>query len=772
MNKLRLFFCTVVLFASGLFLPLHSPYGIGSLFAQQVGTWQIYPSYWISTHNVPVGPSVYNLTNGNLLRYDSEDTSVRTYDSLHDLSDHHIAHIAYSPEARKLILVYDNQNIDLLDLDDNVQNIVSLKESTLSNKTVNYVHIEGSVAYLCTGFGFITVDMKEGVILDTYRLGLNVQAAIVWNGHIYLGTSTGLYRSTEDNLHLASNWKPLSPHGSFRKMLIFDGAFYYMNVLGVSRVDADDTVSTLRSGDYSYIAASDKLIFGDASAVYVYSSPTSFRRIEMPNQWQHVSPSGSTYWASEGLHGLKGYKLTDDGFVETAGKIQPNSPVRDLFYRMQFVGDRLLVAGGINTPYPIYNPATAMYYEDGVWTNFDEEGPAEQYPDLRRYNTTHLVQDPSDPTHHFASPYRTGLYEYRNGKFVRLYNSDNSPLRQILNYGLNYVGCAGLQYDADGNLWLMNQQTDTIVRILQPSGKWLSLYYDEINSIETPDDYLFTTSDINFLVSRRMSGRGFFAFDTNGTLNNVRDDRHLLRSTLVNQDGTSYSPDEFYCMAEDLDGRVWCGTQLGLFIINRPDAFFDNDFTFEQIKIARNDGSGLADYLLSGLAITCIAVDGANRKWIGTASNGLYLVSADGQELLHHFTAEDSPLLSNYVQCLAIHPTTGCVMIGTDVGLCSYVSDATEAEDELNFDRITVYPNPVRPDYTGPIVVQGLTMDSEVKICSTTGQLIWSGHSNGGTFTWNGQNKRGRRVSSGVYNVIANTAEGKKAVVSRIIVIK
>ncbi|MDE5788127.1 MAG: Por secretion system protein, partial [Bacteroidaceae bacterium] len=310
------------------------------------------------------------------------------------------------------------------------------------------------------------------------------------------------------------------------------------------------------------------------------------------------------------------------------------------------------------------------------------------------------------------------------------------------------------------------------IRILQPSGKWLSLYYGEIQGIKTPDDYLFTTSGVKFLISRRMDGRGFFGFHTNGTLNNVRDDKHRLITTLVNQDGTSYTPDRFYCMAEDLDGRVWCGTLLGLFVINDPTKFFDSDFAFEQIKIARNDGSGLADYLLSGVSVTCIAVDGANRKWIGTESNGLYLVSADGQEMIHHFETENTPLLSNTIQSIAIHPTTGMVMIGTDKGLCSYVSDATEAETELRGEDVIVYPNPVRPDYTGPIAVRGLVMDSEVKICSSTGQLVWSGTSQGGTFTWNGCNKQGKRVASGVYHVIANTPDGHKAVVGRIAVIK
>ena len=743
-----------------------------SASAQQIGEWQVYPSFGVATQNVAVGHRVYGVASGHLLCYDADDTSVRTYDSMNDLNDIHIQYIDYSAAAKRLILIYDNGNIDLLDLDDNVQNLSSLKESTLNNRTVNCLSIDGTMAYVGTGFGFFTVDMQEGVIRDTYRLGVEVEALTAKDGTILIATDEGIYRSGTADLHLLTNWEKASTWSRyFNRILVFNNEVYVLRGTSLYRLEGTRMVSLLDGVTY-LTTSGDQLIYMTASKVYVQTASGQQVVEQETATWQSVSYGGNTYWVSEGLDGLKGYRLSGDTFAESVGSIRPNSPVRDLFYRMQYVDDRLLVAGGINTPYAIYNPATAMYYEDGVWTNFDEQTPAEQYPALHCWNTTNVVQDPNDPSHHYASNYRTGLYEYRDGKFVGLYNSDNSPLQQINNYGLNYVGCASLQYDDEGNLWMANQETDTIVRILQPSGRWLSLYYDEIKGTSILDDYLFTTSGVKFLVSRRVEGRGFFGFHTNGTLNTVRDDKHQLRSTIINQDGTSYSPDRFFCMAEDMDGRVWCGCDAGLFVINDPTEFFDSNFQFEQIKIARNDGSGLADYLLSGVAITCIAVDGANRKWVGTSSNGLYLVSADGQELLQHFESDDSPLLSNNIQCLAIHPATGLVMIGTDQGLCSYVSDATEAEEELRGGDVVAYPNPVRPDYTGPIAIRGLTMDGEVKILSSTGQLVWNGVSNGGTLTWNGHDKHGRRVSCGVYHVVANTQDGKKAVVSRIIVIK
>lgn len=776
-----------LLFSVGAFSLFSSS---SSATAQTIGEWQVYPSYWIAQRNIVVGNSVYGLTTAqetmmsnnvdretqtfNLMRYDNEDTSVKTYNCLDDLNGQHIAQMAYSQEAKRLILVYDNGNIDLLDLKDQVQNIASLQQSTLNNRQVNDVFIDGKMAYLATGFGYITIDMQEGVIRDTYQLDYNVQQIAVLDGIIYLGTTAGLYRSTDKNLHLVANWQKTNGATNYLAMEVFDGSLFILQATGLYQLLENGNLKTVHQerGIRFLCQSGGQLMFGTQEAIHIFTNQNDHKRIDMANEWQWVSLSGNTYWVSQGMDGLHGYRLTDDTFKETVGCIQPNSPVRDFSYRVQYVGDRLLVSGGINTDNPIRNPATAMYYEDGKWTNLDEKAMAAEYPDLHHWNTTHVVQDPNDPAHIFTSNYRTGLYEYRDGKFVKLYNSENSPLMQIRNYGLNYVSCVGLQYDGNGNLWMMCQNTDTIVRVILPSGKWLSLYYSEIDGSPTTDDYLFTSSGVNFLVSRRMDGRGFFAFHTNGTLNTVRDDRHLLRQTLTNQDGTTYSPDRFFCMAEDLDGRVWCGTEAGLFVINDPTKFFDSDFAYEQIKISRNDGSGLADYLLSGVAVTCIAVDGANRKWIGTNSNGLYLISWDGQELLQHFQSDDSPLLSNNIQSLAIHPATGTVMIATDQGLCSYVSDATEAEEVLDIDNIVAYPNPVRPDYTGPITVHGLTMDSEVKILSSTGQLVWNGTSNGGTFTWNGTNKSGRRVSSGVYHVVANNASGKKAVVCRIIVIK
>ena len=312
---------------------------------------------------------------------------------------------------------------------------------------------------------------------------------------------------------------------------------------------------------------------------------------------------------------------------------------------------------------------------------------------------------------------------------------------------------------------------DTALHIFKPDGKWVNLYYEELKATSLIDQILHHSSGIKFVTSRRLEKRGLFCLDMKGT-ERTTDDKVFMHQNIVNQDGTPYTPDQFSCLEEDLDGLVWVGTSAGLFVIEDVSQVFSPSFQFTQIKINRNDGSGLADYLLNDVSIACIAIDAANRKWIGTQTNGAYLISADGQEMIHHFTTEDSPLLSNNVQTIAVHPGTGEVVFGTDKGLCSFIGDATSPEEELDKSNVTVFPNPVTPDYNGPIAIRGLVSDAEVKIISTGGQLVWNGVSAGGTCLWNGLANNGRRVASGIYHVVANTPEGNKAIVTRIVIVR
>jgi hypothetical protein len=768
----------------------------------QTEKWQVYPSYTEAVQVEVAGNRIYaimkgsgtvNSTSGNLVRYDIEDGSVKTYDCLHDLSDKEIAHISYNKTTDRLVIVYVNGNIDLLDADDNVYNISALKEKVMSGEIINQISHFEKKTYLSSQVGIIEVDTRECVILSLFSNGLYVYGIQFLQNKAYVSTKEGLYRiESIDNLHNQNLWIKISEL-EFQEIHAFSNHLYALSTTRLYYLthhgENDEIVST--SYYFKSIKCFEKYLLclddGRWIGLYTYDSPLKPTIVRQEYAWYDCAYNENQLFVCDREYGLIPYKF--DVSLNLFYPLQKesifnlDSPSRDLFYHMNYVGDRLLVAGGINTQSGTYYPATFMFLDDvktPKWTIFDEKTAKTVYPDLTHYNSVDLVQDPLDDGHFFGAVYRNGLHEYRlNEKgeviFERLYNYTNSPLRTInvnvSNPG-NYCTCTALQYDNKGNLWMANQQTDTIVRIMRPDGKWVSLFYPEVVEATNVYQYLFSSHGINFMVSHQGEPRGFFGFDTNGTLNIVDDDSHLLRTSITNQDGKTVIPYQFYCMTEDQDRQIWCGTNEGLFVITRPQDWFEDDFTFHQIKRNRNDGSGFADYLLAGVNVTCIAVDPANRKWIGTMDNGLYLVSHDGQETIYHFTADNSSLLSNQIHSIAINANSGKVMIGTDLGLCSFEEQVTESENVLTKENIVVYPNPVRPSTNEIVTIEGLVDGTIVKILSSSGRSIWSATSIGGSVRWNCCDMSGNRVASGVYHIVCNTKDSGNSVVSRIIVLK
>lgn len=225
------------------------------------------------------------------------------------------------------------------------------------------------------------------------------------------------------------------------------------------------------------------------------------------------------------------------------------------------------------------------------------------------------------------------------------------------------------------------------------------------------------------------------------------------------------------CITEDLQGNMWVGTSAGPLMLETSQMNNEN-YYFNQVKVPRNDGTNYADYLLANVDVNCIAVDGGGRKWFGTSTQGVYLISADNMQQIQHFTSENSPLLANNVQSIAINPASGQVFFGTENGLCSYMSDATQTNTEMTKDIVWAYPNPVSPDYAGYITITGLTYNAQVKITTSSGVVVNEGRSNGGSYQWDGCDQKGRRVASGVYMVHTATSNGEKGVVCKIAIVR
>lgn len=764
--------------------PLPDRGGVGGeAESSSLYSWQIYPAYTVCTRNIPAGNRIYALMESKLMAYDTEDETITTFDWHHQLNDVSIQFLHYSPAAHRLILIYDNGNIDLLSTEDDndVINLAQLKNSTLQNKQVQNVQVQGQTAYICTGFGLLCVDMAAGTINTTYNLQLSVTSCAATDDYIYLGTTTGIWRGDRtQNLQEKAAWQIVDKRTPSR-MEYFAGRLWAQqgNTLSVSNEALNAFTNILQLTPAYMNVSDDCLIIGNAAYVAMYTSADDRQTYTGSFTWNDLHKQGNILWASDGTDGLQAYELADNGaFRLKTSQLHPNSPLHDysLFFSQQPEG--IFVVGGNQNYSPTSRPGTVMLLAgDGEWSHFDATSATKAFPEERFLDVTAIARDPNDPEHYYIGTARSGIYEFRDSKCTGHIGLENSPLQTILpdsKWPQYFVVADGIQFDDDGNLWVLNPtqgREDVTIRILQKNGTWTAIPCPEIQEASTTDRIFFDSRGWAWINSRRMDQRGIFLLNYRGTINNTSDDLRQLRTTITNQDGTSYTPNEFYCITENASGQLWIGTNDGPFLIAEPEKFRENNFTFEQIKVSRNDGSGLADYLLNGVPILCITIDGGGRLWFGTQNNGVYLISADYQQEIHHFKADNSPLISDNVYDITIDGQTGRVYFATDKGICSYLSDATTPAEELAEDNVIAYPNPVSPDYSGPIVIKGLVADTEVKILSSSGRLIWSGHSNGGLCTWNGCNKQGRRVASGIYHVVANDPEGNTAIVTRIVVI-
>lgn len=748
----------------------------------QNNRWTIYAAYHDASKCVSVGSKIYVLSDGGLYSYDYEDMDVVTYDKSGVLSDNGIFDISYCSEEKTLVIVYNNGNIDLLYDDGSVYNMTDFKNKTAGDKTINDIYVNGKNMYMSTNYGLLIVDIAERIFSKTYTLDYGINSVAVDGNFIYAATDNGVYKgNTADNLQDKSKWSIITKN-AIDEFIDFNGKLYSLTSSGVFSIDK----STFAMTNISKFSAkywsicNDMLLLSDASSLY--SVGTDGKTTLLDGKGIRTADyAGNTYWCACGTDGLKGMSLKDGKFTENVSSVIPDSPIRNYSYFLRMTPEnRLLVAGGSFNYNGQSFPGTLMKYENQSWTCFDEETPIATVGKSLYVNVTDIAQDPNDSEHHFAGSASDGIFEFKDYKMVNHYDYRNSPLQSILPSSSRpnaYVWITGLEYDKDGNLWMLNNQTDTIVRILKNDGKWVALYYSEIKDIPTLDQVLFDNRGWAWINCRRTTNNpvnyaGVFCVDTKGTLENTADDSRKFITRFSNQDGVAYSPDLFNCIAEDLDGNIWFGTDKGPFVTYSPEDVFDNGFYFTQVKIPRNDGTNLADYLLSDVNITCITIDGGNRKWMGTSGNGVYLLSSDGIEMIEHFTTENSPLISDNIESIAIDGSTGEVFFGTDAGLVSYLGTATDPAGSLSDDNIKVYPNPVRPEYTGRISITGLMRDTDVKIVSASGYLVNSGTSVGGEYTWDGKNKGGKRVASGVYYVLAADAEGNSGAVAKMLVIR
>lgn len=329
----------------------------------------------------------------------------------------------------------------------------------------------------------------------------------------------------------------------------------------------------------------------------------------------------------------------------------------------------------------------------------------------------------------------------------------------------------GLCFDKDNNLWMTNTGAKNgNIKVLRSDGTWCSLANDNqyLRNAALIDKILITSNGLKWINVLRTTS-GIFILDDNGTIDDTSDDTSKFFTSLINiSDKKEITTRTFYCMTEDKEGSIYLGTGNGVMIC--PSSY--NSLQNEQLyanRIIRTAEDGTPVYFLDGERVNAIAVDGGNRKWIGTENSGVFLVNEDASETIYNFTTDNSPLLSNTIKSIAIDHISGKVYFGTDKGIISYVGEATKGSE--SYSNVYAYPNPVRPDYS-KVTIAGLMENSNVKITDLNGNLIYQGKSLGGQLTWDCRNRSGRRVASGVYLVLAATQDSKESIVTKIAVIK
>jgi len=774
-------------------------------------SWTVFPVFAAPPQKViDTGKMVYYISGGSLFSFDKERNESFSHTTGNGLNGTGISNIFYDPVGRQLLIAYSSGNIDIIDREEAVANLSDIAESSVAPPlTINSAAFSGDHIYLATAFGLVEFSSSRHEVVQSGIYNRPVTAVAVIDGNIVIACDGKLMTTPIGNrIHSLASFRELGeaadvnglyPAGKTSVIATaFDGTatsisllefnFDQNNISGsrqISTRPGNFYLTEYQQGDFLYLAGAtlhristksftDKeiAILPDEFIGSVIGTATGTDEI-----WSLTN-------AGIACHSVTGGKLT----VLTARHRPEPFSVREVCYLMPTPsGTALLTMNNGSTAYRFDRPGSAGFSKAltlSLVSLTDDEStdltpyPIEAYLPLARQRQetagkyvlgpTSVAIDPDNRSNLYISTSTDGVYilSADDGTLIGRYNELNSPLKRIDERNIAYH----TSFDRGGNLWMSttSEGDDSGAVFILPANKKASGPNEVASSDWLPvmtDDKRFPgTHDVQMLncihspiIFRIDAYDHFMAYNTHGTFNDLTDDDYRIHRRPLDQDGQLFAPERYSAICEDRNGAVWIGTDLGIIEIARPAEAMTDGLTVRRLKIPRNDGSGMADYLLGNELVYDITVDGANRKWIATEKSGLYLVSTDGSEIIAHFTTANSPLPSNTVYSVFADPSGEKIYVGTPDGLFACTSGVTSPRPD--YSEIKVYPNPVRPDYTGPINIEGLMEGSVVKITNSSGSVIHQGRAEGGKFIWDGYMHGGSRPPSGIYYILVSSSQ-------------
>ncbi len=733
------------------------------LYAQNnlaIGQWEQYLPFNQSNAVTGGNDAVYYSTGTAIAVYHREDKSIEYWSKINRLSDVGISSLLYLSSKDVLIVGYDNGNLDLVFENQTVNMVDVLLNLTIQkNKSIQSIFAtEDDRVFLSTAFGIIELSIDQQSFLSTIFTDSPVHQLTEFDGMLYAALDEGIFRvdhRSNANIIDFSSWQKLGPAdglpidysskaiSAYRKKLYADIDGDLMRIdQGMELIfsQRDLKVEYLYSGSlHIYAGFACQKPNGDACKGTVIAIDHEEIVVEAPfncrDRPQYVYEDAyTTIWFADRFSILKKTgSLANSCSAETI-----LSPPSNLVQNIKVIDDALYIStGGADDNMTYLQRQSGTYvYQDNNWIEYS----AFKTPALSGVRDHYQILPHPDGSKIYISTIFSGLVEFDGTDFM-IYNSTNSPLKRLIgDVGAERV--FGIAFDKDLNLWMTNFGTANPLKILRSDGSWKSIKPQGSNFLSfiviDPNGYKWISSET--------SGEGLIVFDE-GDLDDPTDDR----SRIINTSNSELQNNRVRSLAIDQDGSVWVGTDQGAVVFSCPDPF-DASCDGNRPKVLQD---GFLAFLLENERVNTIAVDPANRKWFGT-DNGIFLQSPSGDEEILHFNTENSPLYSDKIIELEVDPKTGILYIGTDQGVMSFRSDAVQGK-EFHSSELISFPNPVRPDYDGPIAIKGLANDSKVKITDVQGRIVFQTTSLGSQVIWDGRDFSGRRVQSGVYYIFGST---------------